>query len=129
MTLVVVAAVAAEDLELGRSLDALRDDAELEAVPELDRRARDGLIGLVVSDLPDEGPVELEAVDGESPLELVRYGSESCTSCLPWFLPCSMPMNACGADSRPWATSSRYFSFPCLSQAASWARPSGNRSA
>ena len=55
----------------------------------------------------------------------VRVGSSpACTSSLPKFLPCSMPMNAAAALSSPSTMSSRYLSAPLRTHMASIANAS-----
>src|SRR5690242_15445018 len=70
--LAVIAAEAAQQLELVVVLHSLRDGAETEALREADDRADDLLAAVLLEDRADEGAIDLQCVAGETPEEAER---------------------------------------------------------
>ena len=73
MALHLVAAEAAQALELALGLDALGDHAQAQAVAEIDDRAHDHLVVQVVLEVLHERLVDLEPLDRQ-PLDVGERG-------------------------------------------------------
>ena len=56
-----------EKLHLVRRLDAFRDDSHIETLPHMDDRVDHAGIARVHHQIADEGPIDLQGVDGKSP--------------------------------------------------------------